>query len=140
MFGMILQEDILCVWVCVTCFLVMLHLLPLVSERSEPALLLFRFFSAQEMNLVSTERAELHRVLHTHVQLPVLPVLHVQHLHLIHVHPPLVVQDVPAEQILKQQRQQTRGKRECQGEVGWDGAGQGKFFTRCYTDVRQELK
>ena len=71
-------------------------------SRGRAALFLLWFLGAEQVHLVAAERAQFQCVFHAHVQLFILPVLHIQNLHLVHVHPALVVQDVPPQQILRQ--------------------------------------
>lgn len=78
----------------------MLDLLPLVSESSEPALLLLRLLGTQEMDLVTSQRPQLQGILHIDVEVLLLAVLHVYHLHVVHVHSAFVVQHVPAQEVL----------------------------------------
>lgn len=79
----------------------MLHLPPLVSERSQPALLLLRLLGAQEVDFITRQRPQLQSVLHCDVEVLLLAVLQVNHLHVVHVHPALVVQHVPTQEVLQ---------------------------------------
>lgn len=83
-----------------TCLMVMLDLPPLVGEGPEPALLLLRLLGAKEMDLVPGQRAQLQGILHADVEVPLLPVLQVHHLHVVHVQSTLVVQHVPSQKVL----------------------------------------
>lgn len=80
-----------------TCLTVMLDLFPLISKGSEPALFLLRLLRTQEVDLITGQRAQLQSVLHTDVELLLFAVLHIYHLHVVHVHPTLIVEHVSAQ-------------------------------------------
>lgn len=92
-------EHELCMYL--TCVLVMLDLNPLISEGSEPALFLLWLLGTQEVDLITSQRAQLQGILHTDVEVLLLAILHLYHLHVVHVHPTLVVQHVPAQEVLQ---------------------------------------
>lgn len=82
------------------CLLVQPHLLPLPGEGPEPALLLLGLLGAQQVALPGGAAAQPEGVPDAHMELLVLPVLQVHHLQAVHVHPALVIQHVPAEEVL----------------------------------------
>lgn len=73
---------------------------PLVGEGPQPTLLVFGLLGAQQVDLVAGARAQLQCVLYGDVEVALLAVLHVHHLHLVHVHAALVVEHVPPQKVL----------------------------------------
>lgn len=83
-----------------TDFLVLLHHFPLLVEGPEPADLLFWLLGQENVDLLAVFVAQFEGVLHTHVKVIIAPVYGIPHLIAIHVDAALIVQDVPAYQIL----------------------------------------
>lgn len=79
----------------------MLDLPPLISKGSEPALFLLRLLGTQEVDLITMKRSQLQGVLHTDVEVLLLAILQIYNLHVVHVHPTLVVQHIPAQEVLQ---------------------------------------
>lgn len=85
-----------------TDFLVLLDHLPLLVEGPQPADLLFRLLGQENVDLLAVFVAQFEGVLHAHVEVIVAPIEGVPHLVAVHVDAALVVQDVPAYQILQE--------------------------------------
>lgn len=86
---------------------------PLVSEGSEPALFVLGLLGAQQVDLVARHRPQLQGILDGDVEVLLLAVLHVYYLHVVHVHPTLVVQHVPAQEVLQWQGRQRHRVTNC---------------------------
>lgn len=68
-----------------TCLEVMLDLFPFICEGPQPAMLLLGFLGTQEVDLLSSGRTQFQGILHAHIEVLILPIFHIYHLHLIHV-------------------------------------------------------
>lgn len=79
----------------------MQDLSPLISEGSEPALFMLGLLGTQEVDLVTSQRPQLQGILYADVEVLLLAILHIYYLHVVHVHPTLVVQHVPAQEVLQ---------------------------------------
>lgn len=84
-----------------TNFLVLLHHFPLLVEGPEPADLLLWFLGQEDVDLLAVFVAQFEGILHTHIEVIVAPIYSVPHLVTVHVDAALIVQDVPAYQILR---------------------------------------
>lgn len=87
-----------------TNFLILLHHLPLLVEGPEPADLLLWLLGQEDVDLLAVFVAQFEGVLHTDVEVIITPVYGVPHIVAIHVDAALIVQDVPAYQILGKKR------------------------------------
>lgn len=83
-----------------TDFLIFQHHFPLLLEGPEPADLLLWLLGQEDVDLLAVFVAQFEGVLHTHVKVIITPVYGIPHLVAIHVDAALIVQDVPAYQIL----------------------------------------
>lgn len=73
-------------------------------EGPQPAQLLLGLLGQEDVDLLAVFVAQFEGVLHAHVEVVVAPVDGVPHLVAVHVDAALVVQDVPAYQILQERR------------------------------------
>lgn len=104
-----------------TDFLVLLNHLPLLVEGPQPADLLLGLLGQENVDLLAVFVAQFEGVLHAHVEVIVAPIDGVPHLVAVHIDAALVVQDVPAYQILQERRN---------GEGGARGGGGGRGGVR----------
>lgn len=86
-----------------TNFLILLNHFPLLVEGPEPADLLLRFLGQEDVDLLAVFVAQFEGILHTHIEVIVAPVYSVPHVVTIHVDAALIVQDVPAYQVLRKE-------------------------------------
>lgn len=88
-----------------TNFLILLHHFPLLVEGPEPADLLLWLLGQEDVDLLAVFVAQFEGILHAHVEVIVAPVYSIPHLITVHIDAALIVQDVPAYQILRKRRE-----------------------------------
>lgn len=88
-----------------TNFLILLHHFPLLVEGPEPADLLLWLLGQEDVDLLAVFVAQFEGILHTHIEVIVAPVYSIPHLITVHIDAALIVQDVPAYQVLRKRRE-----------------------------------